>query len=195
MNEEQIRKLVRDEIQKKSLGGRFGIEPISRHVHNGQDSPNIAARDVTLSSRALGNITMAQASTYYNLQLTTNFDPAMVLFYGGAIHNSNIRSTVQGSALLNGALYFQPSTTTSVITGGLGGLIVQSSTSFTIDSTGATPVCHFVPSEEHIINVATPTATDIVARATVTDYSTNGITVYVSTLAAGWSIIGSWVIL
>lgn len=39
MNEEQIKRIVRAEIQNHASGARFGLNSIPRHTHNGVDSP------------------------------------------------------------------------------------------------------------------------------------------------------------
>lgn len=191
--------MIRQEMAQDAAASRYRLSPTNQHAHTGTDSPQIQQGDILLSSRANGNITMATANQTYTFLLSDGFAPSLIFFYGGAYHTGgggpDIRSSVQGSAQLSNALYFQPSTDSSVQSGGLNGLIVQSSSSFTIDSTAATPVAHLVVGEGHIVDVATPTASDIVARATVTAVSATGITVYTDTLAAGWTIQGNWVVI
>lgn len=41
MDEKQIRQIVRDEQSRNTNGGRFGLNTIPFHTHNGTDSPSI----------------------------------------------------------------------------------------------------------------------------------------------------------
>lgn len=49
MTPEQIRQIVREEIQKSSSSSRFGLAPISRHIHNNIDSPFVFQPILTYS--------------------------------------------------------------------------------------------------------------------------------------------------
>jgi len=165
---------------------------MATHDHSGAKTVPIAQNDLTPNIRASGSITMSTDGQTYSLGVITN--PTQVLFYGFAVHTSggsvDIRSHVVGCAQLGKSFYFQPQDSNSVVQGGLPQNIVQSSSAFTIGASQVSTV-----SEGHLISVGYPnnSAANIVARATVTEFSVDHVSVTVS-LATDWSIVGNFVV-
>jgi len=113
-----------------------------------------------------------------------------------------IRCHIVGNAQLGPTYYFQPQSSTSVKTGGPLQNVIQSSSALIIDSSVSVPVVRVIVSEGHLVSVEYPSGT-VVARATIpTDtnipQTSKGYgpgVVYVDVdLAAGWQIIGNFVV-
>lgn len=191
MDEQKIREIIRDEYNKIQGLDQFSSFQTSSHNHNGTDSPKINQSNIVPSVRASGSITFSQ-STLYQLALT--FNPTSVWFYGIAVNNSGSSPTIRahcvGNAQLGPSYYFQPDTTTSVKIGGPIQNIIQSSTSFLVDSSVNPPVVRALVDEGNLVDVEYPT---IVARATITAFTSESITVTV-TVASGWVIIGNYLV-
>lgn len=85
MDDNKIRQIVRDEIARNDNRGRFGLNSIPYHTHNGIDSPAVSQNYVVPGTRAMGSITFAQTARY---TLGITFNPSSILFYGVAIDDS-----------------------------------------------------------------------------------------------------------
>jgi hypothetical protein len=173
-------------------------ETLSKHGHDGYDTKRISQLDILPQVRALGSITMATDGQTYKLGLITT--PTAITFYGAAIHYSgdawesgsvDYRSHIVGNAQLGKGFNFQPSTTNSVITGGLMQDFIQCSSSITMPSAGGAVLT--TVSEDHLVSVNYPTNTVIVARATVIKFGVSSVEVR-TTLAAGWGIVGNFIV-
>ncbi len=190
-DQNQIQRMIQQEMQKNTSQSRFQLANIPRHIHNGIDSLPINQSDITPSIRASGSITFA-TSTEYRLGIT--FNPSSVWFYGAAVHRTagtiDMRAHVVGNAQLGPTYYFQPLTTTSVQIGGNLQNIIQSSSAFLIDSTTSPVTVRVVVDEGNLVDVEYP---GIVARATIVNYSSEAVIIDV-TLASGWSIIGNYLV-
>lgn len=119
MTPEEIKQLVRQEIQSANSALRFQLTGIPRHVHNGVDSPNVNQQDIVPNTRASGNITFAQ-STQYRLGIT--FNPTSVLFYGNATRRNRVFTVTAANATVgdtytnNGATFTVLATITGTTT-------------------------------------------------------------------------------
>ena len=195
LTEQQIRDIVRQEMGKVSSASRFEINPIQRHVHNGLDSPKVTESNIIRNIPVSGNITMAQATTY-TIGLGISPTPASLVIFNGIVYHTSgsidMRAHCYGTANLGPSFYLQPGSSTAVQVGGPQQEMIQSSTMFLVDSSVNPPVVRVIADEGHIIDVE---YSGIKARATVTSYTTNSITVDVTTLAAGWTIQGNWIII
>lgn len=47
MNEQKIRQIVQEEYRKNNSNGRFGLQNIPYHIHNGADSPTVFQPNIT----------------------------------------------------------------------------------------------------------------------------------------------------
>lgn len=104
------------------------------------------------------------------------------------------RAFVVGSAQLGKSFYFQPQSSNSVVTGGLPETIIQSSSYFLCDNSNpALPVFRTSAGEFHLVSVAYPNQSTIVARATVTEFAIDHVSILVQ-LADGWTINGNFVV-
>jgi len=186
-------------IDASIKSSQYGVTHIPLHLHSGYDgSQRIPQSNIIPAIRASGSITMATASTTYTFGTPQNNVPTSVFFYGVINHKTgtttDIHSFVTGTAQLGQSYYFQPQSGTSVVTGGPMQQFTQSCSALIIDSTTPTsPVVNGFVGETHLIDMAYPAGTTV-ARATVTGFSANKVTIFTDTLATGWTITGNFVV-
>lgn len=212
MNEQQIRNIVRQEIQRQSNASQFRLGNVQQHTHNGTDSPLVREENLIPSASITGFVTFAQATTY-TIQLNASFTPRSITVYGiatGEYSSNQTRVLSFGTAQLTPTFYLQDPTDadtpdTYVVTGkkqfpfstsgSSSGKPAQSS-SFLSVTRGGTSNFYAGVSEDHIMSVFLPTSadSDIKARATITDFSKTAITVDIPILASGWEITLNFVI-
>lgn len=87
MDEQKIRQIVQQEIQKSGSNGRFSQSPLQRHVHNGLDSPPINNDNVIKNIPVSGSITMAHVGIY-TLGLANTPSTATQVFFNGVVTNA-----------------------------------------------------------------------------------------------------------
>lgn len=104
MTEQDIKRIVQQEIKAQNAASRFGFTQIPRHLHNGVDSPKINQANVTPSTRASGSISMAH-SGQYRLGIISN--PTAIQFYGNAVKRSStiVFNLSSASDATMGAIY------------------------------------------------------------------------------------------
>jgi hypothetical protein len=203
MNDAQIRKIVQEEIRRSNDASRFRVNAIPEHVHNGTDSPKLNADNIIPATSVVGNVEFSQKKTY-KINLNSSFTPQRVVVNGiasGTYDGVQVRSTFSGIALLTKTLYLQPSTSTSVVVGNVeypfNGVPAQNSSSISVfrssynfgGGTVANPV-FATASEFHICSIGIPNnnIANIQARATITDFSRDFITVDIPYLNSGWTL-------
>lgn len=202
-NDQKIRQIVQEELRKSNSASRFGINSIPNHSHNGIDSLQIKQENIIPSVSVSGRLTFTQ-ETDYVLNLNANFTPSHISLYGMAYDTagSGVRCMTVGSANLGPSFYFQPNSTTSVVTGNIqypftdpninGGTIVplQSSMYLWVDNGSTT--FHGQPGEGHILDVQW--SGTVYARATITTFDKNKVIFHVDNLTSGWEIYTNIVI-
>lgn len=200
MNEQQIRNIVRQEIQRQSNASQYRLGNTQTHSHNGIDSVQVREDDLIPSASITGFISFAQETTY-TIKLNASFTPQSITAYGivtGTVGGNQTRVLSFGTAQLTPTFYLQDPTDaatpdTFVVTGTkqfpFNGKPAQSS-SFISVTRGGTSNFFAGVSEDHILSVFQPTSaeSDLKARATVTDFSKTGITIDIPELASGWEI-------
>jgi hypothetical protein len=192
MNEQQIRKIVDDEIQKKL----FQLPKLPPHKHNGTDNIKIPADGVIPSTGAIGLIKFARAATY-TLYFTSQ-NPTRIDVNGFAL-NAGVTSygMIVGNAILKPAYYFQPNNTSSVRTGGLLYPIVGPIA--TPDTPRIAQCCSSLLIDQSTLNNTFPTSNqfraifvDTVGGVTASGYfnnlTNNSIDLVIEVLASGWTI-------
>jgi len=199
MNDQLIRKIVREELARSNASSRFQLNTIPQHVHNGVDSPQIKEENIIPGASITGFVSMAQATTY-TINLNASFTPRQITAYGivtGSYSGNQTRVISFGTALLTPTFYLQEDTSTVVKTGTLqfpfNGKPAQSS-SFLSVTRGGTSDFYAGVSEDHILSVNFPTTGTIQARATIVDFSKTAITIDVPNLTSGWEITLNYVI-
>ncbi len=169
---------------------------IATHDHEGLDSVAISADNITPSIRALGSIQMSTDGRVYKIGVISN--PSSILLFGNAVHyDSGIYGTgsidtrcfINGYAILGKSFNFQPQTSSSVVTGGIPQYITQGSAYFGDGVSGV----HTISDEFHLVEVEYPSGSFIVARADVTEFSVDSVSVKVS-LSAGWGITATFIV-
>ncbi len=212
MDEQKIRRIIRDEIARTNQSSRFNLESISNHAHTGTDSsPRIRQEDVIPSTSVVGSIEFSQQTTY-TINLNASFTPSNVLAYGvvtGTYNGNAIRALTTGSAQLTPTFYLQPATDTSVVVGGpqypfptqqpdgSSPTVPAQSSSYISVSRGSDSDLFAGISEDHIVDLVYPNPSsvdDIRARVTVLGFSRNSIIVSVPYLENGWTIFLNFVI-
>jgi len=204
MNEQKVRIIVQQELQKKNNQDRFGYSTIPLHTHNGKDAPTIPMDNVTPNGAVVGTITMATEGAVYTLNLNSKFTPRQITAYGvvtGTYGGAAIRAITTGSAQLTPAFYFQPGTSKSVFANnkeyplpttqpdGTTPSVPAQSSAYLLSSRGSLADTYALTSENHIVSVSGfPTSADIHARATVIGFSKDAVLVYVPYLDSGWEI-------
>ncbi len=210
-DEQKIRRIVQEELRKGNNGGRFGLNTIPFHTHDGVNSQQIKAENVIPATSVTGTIELATEGAVYSLKLNSNFTPQNIIAHGvvtGTYSSSAMRAITWGTAQLTPSFYFQPvegqlavSTgniqypfPTTMPDGSTPSIPAQSS-SYLAVSRGSVANTFALTSENHIVSVSGfPSSVDIYARATIIGYSRNEVLVYVPTLYSGWTIFLTFII-
>ena len=193
MNEQQVRKIVDEEIRKKL----FQLPKIPPHRHNGVDNIKIPEPSIIIPTPVLGSVDMSHQTTY-TLNLTNKgLAPTRVTFYGGALNvSAGVHAFIVGTAIFGANVRFQPSTTTSVIAGSIVENIIQGSGSITMingSGGGGGGTSFLKNSQGHIVYAEYPSGT-LVAVADDTDVNASFVTVKVIVLLPNWTISGLWIV-
>src|ERR1035437_3171111 len=129
MNENDIRKIVRDELLANA---NSGTPIVPRHLHTGNDSPKINQGNLVINQSYVGSITMKQGTlvgtgvnpaivwAYYTLPIPVGAKE--VKFYGVALNitdSPHRHSMITGSANLGIGYQYVPDGTNNIKTGGL----------------------------------------------------------------------------
>lgn len=210
MDDQKIRQIVQEELRRSSNGGRFGLNTIPFHTHNGTDSQKIKAENIIPSCSIVGSVTFSTVNQTYNLQLNSSFTPRTIICHS-IVYNSSgeiYRGTYFGMAQLTPSFYFQPADSEyTVVTGNLqfpfpteqtdgskvdvpaqssSGLLCSRST---LSNTFANQ------SEDHILSAYVGLAdSDIRARLTVVGFSKNSIQIFVPYLTSSWSVDACFIV-
>jgi len=202
MDENRIRQIVQQELGRSSNGGRFGLNTIPFHTHDGINSQKIKEENIIPATSISGSITFAQETTY-TLYLNSSFTPRSI-FCTGNVTGGSQRYVFTGTAQLGASFFFQPESTTSVRPGGPQypftdpnfpeygtNIPMQSCTYFGAESAGG--ALHTLVGNFHIVDIQFPIGTSH-ARATVTDFSRDKITIIVDALDSGWEINANFIV-
>ena len=211
MDDQKIRQIVREEISRNSNGGRFGLNTIPFHTHDGTNSQKIKAENIIPAASVTGTVEIATEGAIYSLKLNANFTPQQIIAHGvvtGTYAGSAMRAITWGAAQLTPSFYFQPVDgqlavavgniqypfPTTMPDGSQPSVPAQSS-SYLAVSRGSVANTFALTSENHIVSVSGfPSSGDIYARATIVGYNRNEVLVYVPTLDAGWTIFLTFII-
>lgn len=190
MNEQQIRTLIRDELNQQRYTA--GTPIVSPHNHDNNNSPRLSQSDIMPAVRTSGSITFARIATY-KINTNSNPNPTLVLCYGIVVDSASAptkRTHTFGTAQLGQSYYLQPDTLNTVKVGGPIQPFIQSSTYFYVDNTG---VVHALTDEENLVDVEYGGI--IHARMTLTAFDSKSITLDVTHLDSGWNIIVNIVVI
>lgn len=207
MNEQEIRKIIQDEMQKNYTGGNPQVPP---HRHDGSDGIRIQQSDIVPSAIYHATITMAQGTItgsypnqvinwaiYYIPAPTT---PSTIKFFGGALNttaNPKLHAMIIGEAALTGGYSYQPGTSNSVIPGSTLESIIQGSASYVMsNSVIATPAdaVAIIRSTASYIAFTSDASNNIYSVARVYSYNNNQLTIQVAN-ATNWSLSGLWTVI
>ncbi len=192
-----------EQVQRNITELRNSVEELKKelreHSHNGLGSAQIFQKDIILTTKSVGSVTMSTSGNTYTIGMPLGCKN--IMFYGFASHydsdiygsgTRDVRVLIIGSAQLGFGYNLQPSTTTSVVVGGMPQNITQSS----VNQIVLGPVMNTNVSEYYLGSVSYQTVAGgtVYSPATmeITKYKEDGIEVTV-TLSAGWGIVGNFV--
>ncbi len=190
LTEQQIRKIVQEELVKNYKSGNPQIPP---HNHDGNNNLKISQRNIIPLTKGNGTIDMATSGVYKLKLGNYGLVPSSITFYGGALSTagSGMHAMVVGNAQLGNNQQFQPETTKSVILGPVQTTIIQGCGSILIDDSNVNNTV-IRNSEDHIVYVQNISGT-VLATADVTSFNNSEI-IITTDLTANWSISGLWII-
>ncbi len=196
LSDDKTRQIVKDEMDKNY---RSGSPRVPRHKHDGNDNIKIPNSSIVYPNPVNGTIDMAQQSTYKLFLTNSGQTPQQITFYGGALNTTSdpkVHAMIVGNAQYGVNKQFQPSTSTTVVSGSVTTKIIQGSASIIIEnrkSDGTAGNTIIKNSQGHIIYAEYPSGTVVVA-GNVTEINESYITIEIITLASNWSISGLWTI-
>ncbi len=202
MDEKKIRQIVQQELQRSNSAGRFNVNNVPFHTHDGVNSAQIKEENVIPSTSIMGDIRFSRADEYQIL-LNSSFTPSNILAYGvitGNFGGNGNRVFFIGSATNSPTFYLQSLNNDSVQTGNIqfpfNGKPAQSGAYFSGNRVNIFDIYAGV-TEDHILSVAFPdpdVIADIHARVTITGITRDRITIDVPYLDSGWSVFMSFLI-
>ena len=83
ITEATVKRIVQEEIKRSQSGGRFGMNQIPFHTHDGVNSQKIKEENIIPSVSVSGNIEFAREDTY-TIYLNSSFTPSNIQLYGVA---------------------------------------------------------------------------------------------------------------
>lgn len=192
MDDQNIRKIAREEIQKNLNRDRFGYSIIPGHHHNGLDAPKLIEEDIVPNPVIIGSIEFASQAEY-TLNLNSTFTPREIIAYSNVVGPSGERFMSTGSAYLTPAFYLQPGGSRSVVTGDLQypfqDYPAQTSVYFGTDSGGTHRT---LVSEFAIVSIFYGGTS--YAQMKIKNFSRSSVTVEITVLVSGWTINSSLVV-
>jgi hypothetical protein len=205
MNDQQITKIVREEIQRANNSSRFRLQSIPEHTHNGTDSPRVADENLGRNPAIFGRVSFSTSGVDYIFELNLPYTPRQVVLNGTLVDSTTsptVRYNIWGTAYLGPAYYLQPVDNRTVTAKGLsypaptplqGGseatIPAQSSTFFGfVNGANAATAGD---SQFHIVNVFG----SAVMRVTVVDFSKDKLVFRVTSLTSGYTLLGNYTIL
>ncbi len=209
INEGTIRRIVQEEMKRSNGAGRFGINQVPFHTHDGVNSQKIKAENIIPSISVVGAVSLATEGQTYNIQLNSSFTPQLVICHSIVSNTSGeiFRGFYYGVAQLTPSFYLQPNTSNTVVTGNVQypfptaqldgsnrSVPAQSSSGLLVSrSTDANVFAN--QSEDHILSAYVGLGTsNIRARATIVGFNRDSLQVYVPYLTSGWTIDACFII-
>lgn len=102
MNEQQIKKLVRDEINNERNSSRFRLKGVVQHVHDGLDSAQISEDNVVLTKKIFGFLIEDTTETFSIVGVQ---NVSRIAFHGIAANNA-AGGVATEKALITGEIIF-----------------------------------------------------------------------------------------
>ncbi len=204
MTEQDVKRIVQEEMRQTSNRSRFTIQNSANHAHTGVDgTPQINAGNIIPSVSVSGSVTLSSVAIY-TLYINAAFTPTSVFCTGNVVGSGTERYIFTGTAQLGPSFYFQPQDNRTVVAGGPQypfrdpnnpqygtNIPMQSCTYFGSESNGGAR--HTLAGNFHIIDIQYPVGTSH-ARATVIDFNKTYIKVAVDALDGGWEINANFVV-
>jgi len=203
MDENKVKKLIEQELNKREAKQRFGRQNVPNHVHDGGESPKIRDLDIDRNPGVIGSVTFSTVGQEYTFRLNMPQTPRMV-YCNGIVYDTNRRILTNGIAYLGKGYYLQPDTSSSVVVGDLPypaateqpdgstkNVPIQGSSWLWADKSNGADYKAAV-SENHIVSVGF--SGTIYARVTVVDFSKDKVVFSVPYLESGYEVIANFLI-
>jgi len=194
MNEQEVRKIVKEEMQRNYRSGSPLVPP---HTHDGVNNTRIDRSNIINSGGIMGNINFTANDTY--TLYFSNPNPSRLDFNGFAFDTgaNDSSALVVGVAILAEAYYFQPLTDRSVKQGGIqypiNGVLAQcSSNLFVQDAVGTANTFPHV-SQFYIMN-AISSSGNYLATGQVQNLTNNSVDIVITNLLSGWNVSANFII-
>lgn len=190
MNEQDIRRIIREEMDKNYRSGAPRVAP---HNHDGNNNLRVNQKDLIQNTKFVA-LLRSNASEVFSLDFVTN--PTSLMFYGFAANNAGgggatQRAIINGNVQIGNCIIIGAQTEASSIkNNGQKASFIQMSNSMFINETGP---AFRVASNVQYFAYATDGSSDL-AIAAVTGVTNNSITIETS-LASGWQISGAFLII
>ena len=75
MDENQVKKLIKQEMDKRDKQRRFGFQHGVQHTHDGDNSPKIPINNLETNPAVGGNVTFATSDVDYIFELNLPYTP------------------------------------------------------------------------------------------------------------------------
>lgn len=188
LTESQIRGIIRQELSSFNASGRFQLNIVPQHTHNGTDSPFISEDNVILTKKLYTQIeqTESQVITLRNVQ-----NLSRISFHGFAADNAGggaatKKASISGEAIFGQCLAFQgDGTNIQIQTAPPGDKYIQSCNYTYIDEADLTNVT--VGSAPYLAYTEDPNAFLAGIAITAVSQDTVELTTQVQ---SGWKITG-----
>lgn len=204
MDENDVRRIVQDEMRRQSKSSRFGYQNTPLHTHNGKDAPQIPDPNINRNPAVMGNVNFSSSGVDYTFELNMPYTPRQVIMNGifvNSLSAPTVRYHVWGIAYLGTAYYLQPVDNRTVA---VGGIPYPAPTNLQDGSSASVPAQSsaffgFVnganagtagTSQFHIADVF-GSAT---IRVTVVDFSKDKIVFRVTSLSSGYTLAANYLI-
>lgn len=193
MDENKIRQIVKDEMQRNYHSGTPQVPP---HIHDGISNLKVDRSNVINLVGIMGNIDFASNDTYTLYFSTPN--PARIDMNGFAFDNGLVDSSVLtvGMALLSTSYYFQPRNDRSASQGGLAfplsGILAQCSSNLYVLDEGTTNDTFPHANQFFIMNARN--SSTVFATMQLKNLTATSIDIEVTNLHADWRISANFII-
>ncbi|MBL0320485.1 MAG: hypothetical protein IPP74_14515 [Alphaproteobacteria bacterium] len=101
MDENKIRQIVRDEVNRGTNKSRFELKSIPRHVHDGVDSLNISEDNVLLTKKLTTQLILSESETF---TLRNVYNVSRISYHAIAYDSSSSPATKK--ATISGEIIF-----------------------------------------------------------------------------------------
>lgn len=203
MDEQNIRSIIQDELQKYATRNQYGVSKIPYHTHNGTDASKIEEKNIIQNKKTSSFLQTTLVTGGTEVDTIVNVpNLSSISFLGFAANNAGggaatKRAIINGLAEIGRCSLYADSTTGFIPATPIS--ILQTSNSMYVDSTDLTKNRVTATNGDLTDSVYTglfcytidDTGTELVR--TVVTY-TNSIVTFTTTIASGWKLQGALIL-